>query len=329
MDAALVPLPGTALARMAPADVDRLTQVTAAWLASHGSEHTRASYAKDLAQWVAWCERCGIGPLEARMRHVDAWIAFQRENGVRGDGHPAAKTSIARRVSAISSWYAYLIMDTADDDTPLMTRNPARTKARPKINPDYSPTAGLSRQETDRLIAAAEAESAMAAALIKMLLMLGLRCGSAIGAQITDLGYDRGHRTLDLTVKGDEAERVPIPPALGVAIDEMLAARGNPTEGPLFTRHGRPLEEYYVFRLVRRLARKAGIPQAGRLSPHSMRHTAITELLNSGASLRDAQDFAGHKDPRTTRRYDRARASLDRHGAYVLAARFGHQPDGK
>jgi integrase len=71
---------------------------------------------------------------------------------------------------------------------------------------------------------------------------------------------------------------------------------------------------------VRRLARAAGIPSWARLSPHSLRHTAITLALDAGAHLRDVQDFAGHRDPRTTRRYDRARDTLDRNAAYTLTA---------
>lgn len=306
-----------------PGAADRLREITAAWLASQASEHTRTNYIRDLRYWIGWCDRCGISPLDATKRHVDIWIAFQRARGVRGDGKPAAKSSVARRVSAVSSWYDYIASDTAGDPEPLIIRNPAKTKARPKVDPDYSPILGLSRREADRLIEAAEDDGPMSAALIKMLLMPGLRCGSAINLKISDLGHDAGHRTLTLTLKGDVQDRVPIPPQLGSAIDAMLAARGNPVDGPLFTVRGLPMYEVYVFRLLQRLAEKAGIPQAAKLSPHSLRHTAITEILNAGQSLRDAQDFARHKDPRTTRRYDRARKSLDRHGAYVLAARFG------
>jgi len=110
----------------------------------------------------------------------------------------------------------------------------------------------------------------------------------------------------------------------------MLAERGQPDTGPLFgTPSGRPIYELYVYRLIRRLARRADIPAADRLSPHSLRHTAITELLDAtGGDLRTAQDFAGHADPRTTRRYDRARHNLDAHGAYLLAARFGRRETG-
>ena len=78
-----------------------------------------------------------------------------------------------------------------------------------------------------------------------------------------------------------------------------------------------------------RLARRAGLAAASGLSPHSLRHTAITEILDAtGGDLRRAQDFAGHADPRTTRRYDRRRDQLDNHGAYLLAGRFSDTEPG-
>ena len=74
---------------------------------------------------------------------------------------------------------------------------------------------------------------------------------------------------------------------------------------------------------MQRLARKAGIAAADKLSPHSLRHTAITEALDATHDLRKAQDLAGHADPRTTRLYDLRRGELDGHAAYVLATRYG------
>jgi integrase/recombinase XerD len=71
---------------------------------------------------------------------------------------------------------------------------------------------------------------------------------------------------------------------------------------------------------VRRLARAAGIESRQRLSPHSLRHSAITVALDAGATLRDVQDDTGHKDSRTTRRYDHSRDSPDRDVAYTVAA---------
>jgi integrase/recombinase XerD len=134
---------------------------------------------------------------------------------------------------------------------------------------------------------------------------------------------------LDLTRKGGHRDRVAIPPAVGEPIDAMLAQRGNPTSGLLFlTERGRPLYPAWSFRLLKRLGQIANVPQASQLSAHSMRATAITGLLNAGVTLHDVQDFARHRDPRTTRRYDKARGNLDRSGSYVLATRYGQRHDG-
>ena len=67
------------------------------------------------------------------------------------------------------------------------------------------------------------------------------------------------------------------------------------------------------YALIRRLARRAGIVAADKISPHSLRHSFATELLAAGVPLQDVQDAMGHADPRTTRAYDRSRHNLDRH----------------
>jgi integrase/recombinase XerD len=280
--------------------------LTEIWLRSL-SDNTRTAYRRDLTAWLDWCEQCEVSPGQARIAHVDAWIARQRENG-------AADRSIARRVATVSSWYDYLIVNTAQDPEPLATHNPALTKARPKVDRDYSPTTSLSRVQADALIAAAEEHSRTAAGLIRLLLTEGLRVGSAINARIEDLGEDGGHQILTVRLKGGKTRKKPLPVPVIQALDAMLAERGYPQEGWLFvTPKGRQLYELWVWRLVRRLA---------ATSPHGLRATAITELLRSGAPLHEAQDFADHADPRTTQIYNKNRHNLDKHGSYVLAARF-------
>ncbi|HEY3086694.1 MAG TPA: tyrosine-type recombinase/integrase [Actinomycetes bacterium] len=71
-------------------------------------------------------------------------------------------------------------------------------------------------------------------------------------------------------------------------------------------------------RMVQRIAKAARIPR--HISPHSLRHAAITNALDACVPLRDAQILARHADPRTTEHYDRARGNLDRHGVHFLTA---------
>ena len=129
--------------------------------------------------------------------------------------------------------------------------------------------------------------------------------------------------------KGARKARIPLAPARAAALDAYLAERARrgglsdtrQLAGPLLaTASGGRLRQGHLWELVRRLARDAGIQAWDQLSPHCLRHSAITFALDAGATLRDVQDYAGHKDPRTTRRYDHARDSLDRNAAYAVAA---------
>jgi integrase/recombinase XerD len=90
--------------------------------------------------------------------------------------------------------------------------------------------------------------------------------------------------------------------------------------GPLILRptSGKPLDRRDVYRMVLRIAKAAAIHR--HISPHSLRHAAITNALDAGVPLRDAQILARHADPRTTQHYDGARGNLDRHGVHFLTA---------
>jgi integrase/recombinase XerD len=147
--------------------------------------------------------------------------------------------------------------------------------------------------------------------------LLGLRIFEATSADITDLGEEHGHRVLRVCGKGTKVVQIPLPPAVGRAIDRAIGAR---TGGPiLLSSRGTRMDRHAATRRMRRLARTAGI-QATRAHPHMLRHTFVTTMLDAGVDLRDVQIAARHADPRTTMRYDRARKNLDRHPNYILAA---------
>ena len=87
---------------------------------------------------------------------------------------------------------------------------------------------------------------------------------------------------------------------------------------PRVTADGHRLDRHGAGRIVRRVARLAGITKP--IGPHTLRHAFITAALNAGVPLPDVQEAAYHADPRTTMRYHRARASLDRHATYIVSA---------
>jgi integrase len=115
---------------------------------------------------------------------------------------------------------------------------------------------------------------------------------------------------------GGKVVTIPLAPRTARAIDLAIGER---CEGPIFLANGgRRLDRHGAGRIVRRIARRAGI--AKKVGPHTLRHAFITAALDAGVPLRDVQEAASHADPRTTVRYDRARASLDRHATYIVAA---------
>jgi integrase/recombinase XerD len=243
---------------------------------------------------------------------------------------------VRRRLSALSSFYRYCA---AHD---LTGRVPTQGVARPVVDPDYTATVGLDRDQARALVAAADADTGAqalrTAAVVRLLLHNALRVDEACAADVTDLGEDSGHRVLRVVRKGGRKAKIPLTPATVAALEAYLADRARRAgveewrqlagveewrqlAGPLLaTAAGGRLRQGHLWELVRRLARTAGIGAWEQLSPHSLRHSAITFALDAGASLRDVQDYAGHKDPRTTRRYDHSRDSLDRNAAYTVAA---------
>lgn len=284
-------------------------RATAMWLVSgrRESPHTRTAYIRDVSWWVRWCAEQGSTPAEASTSMADLYMAALKASGL-------ARATIGRRVAAVSSWYTYLIRERC------AAVNPFEGAERPRLNTTDSSTRGMSREQITSILSHSAAhESARTYALLWLMFATAGRISSVLDARIEDLSQDRHHQVLDLRVKGGQTKRFAIPPAALAAIHDYLAERGDPSNGLIFvSRNGRRLVQSYAWKLVNRVARAAGVSYG--ISPHSFRHSAITIALSDGRPLHVVQDFAGHADPRTTRRYDRARESLDRSPAYGLAA---------
>ena len=295
------------------ADDLTLRRLIAGWLLAFDSANTRLGYGRDLARWLDWCTTGQLDPLDVRRAHVDAYARW-RETQVRvlktGREIPTSRASIARALAALSSFYGYALAEEA------VVANPLALVRRPRLD-DESPTLGLDRDEARAFLAAAAAAGARDQLLALLLLHNGLRVSEACGARVEDLDVDRGHRVLRGAGKAGKRWTATLTPTTVAVLDRYLVGR---TAGPVLLDNTQTtrLDRHDAARIVRRLARRAGLTQ--KLSPHSMRHTSITAALDAGASLRDVQDFARHADPRTTRRYDRARHNHDRNPAYAIAA---------
>ena len=262
---------------------------------------TREACQLDLRQYVEWCAERRITLFCARRADIEG---FGRHLETLG----RARATIARRLCTIACFYRYA------EQERLLAVSPTVHVRRPRLDYESNAT-GLDRNEVGALLVAAGLAGARDHALVSLLALNGLRVSEATGADIEQLGLERGHRTLRILRKGGKLVTIPLAPRTARAID---LAVGERCEGPIFCgADGTRLDRHAASRIVRRIARRARLTK--RVGPHTLRHAFITAALDAGVALRDVQEAASHADPRTTMRYDRARVSLDRHATYIVA----------
>jgi site-specific recombinase XerD len=318
---------------------EQLLAVVEAWLANRRlSTHTRDGYRWDVRVWLGWCGLRQLDPLAVRFTHLNEFGRWLERPPADIDElplvrRPASASTVARRLSAVSSWYTYLTR------LGLVTVSPAGGVDRPRVDRDHSSTAAFSAAEARAMVTASRVDPVLGeqcgAALMTFLVDLGPRVSEVCAARLADRGYEDGHHTIDLRMKGGKRRTRSMPPSLVHLVDEYLsrraAAAGVPVErltGALFLRpDGRALDRHTVARFVRRVAAAAGLPNAGRISPHSARHTWARIAKARGATLDDRQDAMGHSDPRTTRRYDKAAARRSSDPSYLVSAAIDQASD--
>lgn len=285
--------------------------IIAAWKLAQSSPHTLRAYSRSMTDFCSWLDVRGLDLLTVKRPIID---------GYRHTLAGVSPATVAAKLAALSSFYRYAV--SADV---IAGGNPVELVKRPKVDPDHSSTEGLTKDQARALLAAARVDGPRSYALVSLLLFTGIRLSEALRASTTDYGHDAGHRTLSIRRKGGKSGKVAVPAPAVEALNTYLGASGKELAAgaaggglPLFTTAtGKRWAPSEAFRTVQRLSRAAGID--GQISPHSLRHTFATIALDAGATLHDLQDSMGHADPRTTRRYDRARSSLSKSASYVVA----------
>jgi integrase/recombinase XerD len=245
-----------------PALFDEVRLSVAGFLARY-SGSTRVSYSCDLRQFLAWCAQVDLGVFELKRGHLELWARAMEERGLAG-------STVGRRLSTVAGFYRVCVLDG------LLGHSPAEHVRRPKIDTE-SATLGLDRMELSAFLAQAAAAGAMDHALACLLGLLGLRVAEACSIDIEDLSSQRGHRIVTVVGKGSKRAVIPLPPRVARAVD--LAA-GQRCSGPLLlTRVGNRMNRQAATRIVRRLAKAAGVTK--HISPHSLRHSFITAVFSS------------------------------------------------
>ena len=260
-------------------------------------EQTRRAYGADLGQLAAWASAQEIGPeaVDARMLRRFAGVLSERGN---------SRATVARKLAAFRAFYRVLV------ERGELEASPADLVASPKRDSDL-PTV-LSRTEVDQLLDALPVSTPLDLrdrALFELAYASGLRAAELVDLDVESL--DRDGEQLRVEGKGAKTRIVPAGEHAWRAIDAYLerarpelAAAGDGRDAALFlSRTGRRLATTDVRRRLRAALRHAGVQAAA--SPHALRHSFATHLLDGGADLRTIQELLGHSSLSTTQTYTR------------------------
>lgn len=285
-------------------------ELPAAWAAELGrleraleargaSAATRRAYATDLRELAAWAAGRGLDPEAVSYRELRRFAASLADRGL-------APASVARKLASVRSLYDELVRAGVVAQNPAeLLPNPRRGSRLPRVvGPDEI------RRLLER-IPAGDPLQVRDRAMLELAYSCGLRCAEIVGLDLGALDFDA--ETLRVAGKGRRTRIVPVGEPAQRAVERYLGAArpalcGGTGEPALFvSRNGRRLSPSDVRRRLARWVREAAI--AARVSPHVLRHSFATHLLEGGADLRSIQELLGHASVSTTQVYTRVEPS--------------------
>jgi integrase/recombinase XerD len=283
------------------------------------SRNTLEAYRTDLQQFGVWLEEHGHSALEVSHTQLTEFVG-QLGTGERGKGKAVAPATVQRKVACLRSFYRHLRREEIlEHDPTAELRAPRSAHKLPQV---------LSRAEVKRLLDAprgTEPRALRDRALLELMYACGLRASEAIGLDVADVDLEDG--VLRAQGKGSKERLVPVG-RTAVAAVRVYLERGRPrlvgdrAVTRLFVNsRGTGLTRQGLYKIVQRHAASAGL--AGRMSPHTLRHTFATHLLAGGCDLRSVQEMLGHADIATTQIYTHLSAERLK-GAYFEAHPRAH-----
>jgi integrase/recombinase XerD len=264
--------------------------------------NTLAAYRRDLGRYVERLTASGIGDLNG----VGAGTVSAHLAALRGGPAPLSAASAARAASAVRGLHRFAVREGLTTDDPTVDVKPPRPPRRlPKA---------LDVDQVERLLAAAGGDDPRGLrdrALLETLYGTGARISEAVGLAIDDLDLDERSAVV-LRGKGGRTRLVPLGGYARRALDAYLV-RGRPalllsgcgSPAVFLNRRGAPLSRQSAWTVLRRAAEVAGLPVDGprAVSPHTLRHSFATHLLDGGADIRVVQELLGHASVTTTQVY--------------------------
>jgi len=263
------------------------------------AESTRRAYANDVGQLAAWANGMAKDPESLRHRDLRRFAASLSNRGI-------SKAGVARKLAAIRSFYSALLR-TGD-----VSANPADLVATPKR--DRKLPRVLSREEMQTLLDRIPTRTPLEMrdrAMLELAYSCGLRAEEVVHLNIDAPDFE-GER-LRIEGKGGKTRLVPMGEPAQAALSRYLDRARSILVGPgdeqalLVSKSGRRLHPSDVRRRLQRWVREAAI--AGGVSPHALRHSFATHLLQGGADLRTIQELLGHSSLSTTQVYTQVEPS--------------------
>ena len=292
----------------APPDelLDRLLVEHDSWLAVERglAANSLAAYRRDLRRYAAFLrERGEHDPTAVREETVLAYVA-DLKSAVDDDGHPRyAPSSIARALVAVRSFHRFCL------EEGFLAVDPSEEVGAPRV-PLGIPKA-LTEDEVEALLAAVVGDTARALrdrAIVETLYATGVRISELVGLDRRDLDLDDG--LVRVLGKGSKERIVPVGRSAREALTAYLADgrpqlarpdRSRGGEAVILNVRGGRLSRQSCWKIVRTAGERAGL--GGRLSPHVLRHSCATHMLERGADIRVVQELLGHASLSTTQVY--------------------------
>jgi integrase/recombinase XerD len=275
------------------------------------ADHTLESYGRDLRALAEYAAAEGRAPEALDRKALDAFVSQQRTRGL-------SPRSVARMVAAVRGFYKFLVLDRRLEHSPADDLVPPHAwPALPKF---------LSLDEVDQLIAQPDVSTPLGVrdrAMIELLYATGLRVSELISVRLLDLHLDEQYMTC--VGKGSKERLIPIGEQAAEWIRRYYRdarpqlvkdpRKGRARDALFVNARGGALSRVGFWKILKQYGRKAGLPRS--LSPHVLRHSFATHLLDRGADLRAIQMMLGHADLSTTQIYThvleaRLRAVYDR-----------------
>jgi integrase len=287
-------------------------QAVIRWLSSgkRRSRATRRAYADDVRHWADFA--AGLGRMSFRLgclgyADISAWRLLQEARGASG-------RSMARRLSSLSSLHGHAARHGWDGLV-----NPVDSEDhRPRVD-RHDTSSATPVLEVGELQALARAAGSPFEALAVLLLYtlagrVSEMCALDLGQRISR----PGRVSLDLTRKGGKERILPLPATVAGLLELHI---GDRTSGPLLAdAEGHPVDRFAVDRILTRLGKRAGVLSGRDVTPHVLRASRITHMIDAGEPLAEIQAFADHADPATTIGYFTRRKAAERNARLVDAA---------